>query len=404
MSGKPEKKPKLLQWRLEALGHSILEGLAARIPGPWVFHLGEFLGGIAWHLMPSRRQTTVRNLRIAFAGEKSLAEIHQLAPETFRRTGANLMSAAHTARLPAGKLNNAMRIENRELLEQALSEGKGIVLLLAHMGNWEILSRIIHLFPPGTKTGAFYRPLNNPWLDQRVLRRRQLDGTRMFSKRDNPLRVAAFLRDGGVAGVLADQRAGKQGQLVPFFGRLTRVSPLPSLLARRSKATVLAMSLTCEAPGKWVATFHPVAEPQHTPQCMAALETAMKSSPLDVFWLQERWKVYVKPHRPLNQWLDDDSLRGTHPHRILCWLHQNAPADAIPAAWTHPDARYETVREEEIANRDANQVLSWLSALEDSQPLPFDFLLCTRRAPGELAEACKARGIPLVSLDSSQGS
>lgn len=402
MSGKPEKKPKLLQWRLEALGHSIVEGIAGQLPGPWVFRLGEFLGGLAWHLMHERRNTTLRNLRIAFAGEMDLAAIRQLGRDTFRRTGANLISAAHTARLPADRLGDAMRIENRELLESALAEGKGIVLLLAHMGNWEILSRIIHLFPPGTKTGAFYRPLNNPVLDARVLRRREADGTRMFSKRDNPLRVAAFLREGGVAGVLADQRAGKQGQLVPFFGRLTRVSPLPSLLARRSKSTVLAMSLTCEAPGKWVATFHPVAQPHHTAHCMAALESAMKSSPLDVFWMQERWKVYVRPTRPLNRWLDDETLRGSRPHRVLCWLHPGAPADAVPAEWMHPDAIYETIRAEALAGKDSDRVLSWLAALEDSQPLPFDFLLCTRRAPGELAEACKARGIPVISLASPQ--
>lgn len=400
MRSKPPKKPKSLQWQIEALGHSVIEGMAGLLSGASVFRLGEILGGLAWQLMPSRRNTTIRNLRIAFAGEKSLGEIHQLGRETFRRTGANLISAAHTARLPAEKLGHVLRLENRDLLENALAGGKGIVLLLAHMGNWELLSRIIHLFPPGTRTGAFYRPLNNPLLDQRVLRRRQVDGTRMFSKRDNPLRVAAFLREGGVVGVLADQRAGHQGQLVPFFGRLTRVSPLPSLLARRSKSTVLAMSLSCEAPGKWVATFHAVDQPQQTQQCMTALETAMKSHPIDVFWMQERWKVYVRSHRPLNQWLDVQNLRGSRPHRILCWSQPDL-LEEIPEEWHHPDAIYEHVRAEQLAGKNAGQVHHWLATLEDTQPLPFDFVLCNGRAPDGLAKACKARGIPVISLSPS---
>lgn len=398
MSGKSTKKPKLLQWRLEALGHSVIEGIVGQLPRSWVFYLGELMGGVAWHVMPGRRNTTLRNLRIAFAGEQDLPALRRLARETFRRTGASLLSAVHTARIPANQLGNTLRIENIELLEQARADGKGVLLLLAHMGNWELLSRIIRLFPRGTRTGAFYQPLTNPLLDALIRSRRETDGTVMFSKRENLLRIAGFLRGGGVAGVLADQRAGKQGQLVPFFGRLTRVSPLPSLLARRSKCSVLTMSLICEGPGKWVARLNTVAEPHNTMNCMAALEAAMKASPLDVFWMQERWKVYVRPKRPLTQWLDDETLRGTHPHRVLCWLHPGAPDDAIPAEWLHPDAVYERVHGEKIAGKDADQLLKWLTAQEDSQPLPFDFALCTRHAPGELAEACKARGIPVISL------
>jgi KDO2-lipid IV(A) lauroyltransferase len=130
-----------------------------------------------------------------------------------------------------------IHVENIELLEQSLAGGKGVVLLLSHMGNWEILSRLVHFFPRGSKAGAFYRPLNNRLLDKRVLDRRQADGTRMFSKGDNPLHVAGFLREGGIVGILADQRVGHQGELVEFFGRITRASPLPSLLARRSKSS-----------------------------------------------------------------------------------------------------------------------------------------------------------------------
>ena len=133
-------------------------------------------------------------------------------------------------------------IENLDLLEQALAGGRGVVLLLSHMGNWELLSRIIHFFPKDSKAGAFYRPLNNRLLDERVLARRQADGTRMFSKHDAFHQVASFLRERGIVGILADQRVGGHGELVRFFGRLTRASPLPSLLARRSKSSVLALS------------------------------------------------------------------------------------------------------------------------------------------------------------------
>lgn len=328
---------------MECLGHSIIEGLVALLPGPWVFRLGEMLGGLAWYFMPVRRKIVLRNLRIAMAGECGFSEIQEMAKASFRRTAGNLISAARTAQVAPEKLGEIIHIENLELLEQALAKGKGVVLLLAHMGNWEILSRIVHLFPPGSKTGAFYRPLNNKLLDERILRRRQADGTRMFSKRDPFHRVTGFLRDGGIVGVLADQRVGLQGEVVPFFGRLARTSPLPSLLARRARAEVLALSLVTESPGKWKAAFVPVEEPHHTKHCMAALESAMNASVIDVFWLQERWKVWVGKKRPVSLWLGSSGVSGVKPLRMVLWLAGGAATWRPPTEWLHPELRCEAV-------------------------------------------------------------
>jgi KDO2-lipid IV(A) lauroyltransferase len=413
LSRRPKKSKKTLQWRLECLGHSLLEGVTMLLPGPLVFRFGEMLGGLAWHLLPQRRKIVLRNLRIAFAGEKELPEIHRLAKETFRRSGANLVSVAHTARLSPEQLGKVIHIENLDLLEQALATGKGVVLLLAHMGNWELLSRLVHLFPKGGKAGAFYRPLNNPLLDARVLARRQADGTRMFSKRDPFHQVTGFLREGGIVGILADQRVGMQGEVVPFFGRLTRTSPLPSLLARRAKAEVLALALVTESPGKWKAVFLPVEKPHGTPHCMAALEAAMKASPADVFWLQERWRTFVKKFRPFTKWLEPAVTGGAKPHRALIWLSPAARDWKPDDAWFHPDVIYEAAVPADVTvpewlspetkihllppSGSASDTHRALSGIDASDVFPIDFIL-TRKAPPALVQAAGSGLIPLVSL------
>lgn len=413
LSRRTPKPEKTLQWRLECLAHSVLEMFVAVLPGPLVFRFGEMLGALAWHFLPQRRRIVLRNLRIAFAGEKELPEIILMAKETFRRSGANLVSVAHTARLAPDELGKVIHIENLDLLENALATGKGVVLLLAHMGNWELLSRLVHLFPPGSKAGAFYRPLNNPLLDARVLARRQADGTRMFSKRDPFHQVTGFLREGGIVGILADQRVGMKGEVVPFFGRLTRSSPLPSLLARRAKAEVLALSLVTERPGKWKAVFLPVEKPYSTPHCMAALENAMKAGPTDVFWLQERWKVFVKRYRPFDKWLSPEALTGAKPHRALMWLAGVPDAWRPLENWFHPDVIYEAAisagsRAPEWLPKDtrihslpplesARDIQRAISSFESTATLPFDFII-TRKAPPAMRQAAAAELIPLVSL------
>ncbi len=393
-----ESHPKRWKWRLEWLAQTALEKLAGLLSGPLAFRVGEILGGLAYLLMSSRRQIVLRNLRIAFYPEKPLPELRQMVRTTFRRTGANLFSALHSSQLSAAEVSEIVTLENPELVSEVLSRRFGVVLMPSHMGNWEILTRIHHKFPPGHRNGAFYRPLNNPLLDARVLAQREAEGCRLFSKRDSFHQATAFLREGGILGILADQRVGIQGERVRFFGRLTRASPLPSLLARRSKTEVLAISLVTDSPGKWRMRFHPLDGPICTEKCMAAIERAIKASPLDYFWLQERWKIYISPHRTIRQWLGPDVVGKGTPHRALLWLPGTPAGWDLPEEWTHPDVTYETIPKSADPPPTARRKLTdLLGKIDAAHALPIDYIL-TCRASKSLIQAAQHNSIPLISL------
>jgi len=346
-----------LKWRVEWLAQSVAERLIALLPGTWVFHLGEALGRVLWHLMPFRRRVVIKNLRLVLAGEESMERIEQTAHASFVRSLANLLSAVHTAYLPRAVLESRVVVENPEVLEAAVQCGKGCLLLPPHMGNWEILSRIKRLYPEGHAQGALYRPLNNPHLDARLAVRRQSEGTRMFSKRDSLLAITGFLREGGIIGVLADQRAGYQGVIANFFGRLTRVSPLPTLLMRRCKVSGMAVSIRTTAPGRWAMKYHPVAEPRDAAACAAAIERAMRESLVDVFWFQDRWECYLRKKRTIRDWLGDEPMRSVRsPHRALCWLVDVPDPQPLADRWQHPDVVYELVLGED------QEIPTWASA------------------------------------------
>ncbi len=410
-SESPEKHPLHWKWRLEWLVQTGIEKLAGILPGPFVFRIGELLGVLAWYFMKERRQVVLRNLRIALHGEHDLPALRVMARQSFRRTGANLLSALHTTGLTMDRIESVVTVENPELVEQALRRSPGVVLLPCHMGNWEVLTRIHRTFPPGHANGALYRPLNNPLIDARVLAQREMEGTRLFSKRDSFHVITGFLREGGILGILADQRVGQQGERVRFFGRLTRASPLPSLVARRSKSQVLGMSLITTAPGKWRIRYHELNGPATTANCMDAIERSMKASPLDYFWFQERWKMYLRPKRSLGEWLGPDTLGSGTPHRALLWLPGTPAGWQLPEAWTHPDVIYEVVTDRTVPPRsfgnlylhagpdhdDRDSLIRLLEKIDASAALPVDFIL-TRDASKALAKAARRNVIPLISL------
>lgn len=406
------------KWRAEYLVQTALEHAVGRLSGPAAFRLGELLGGLAWHLMKSRRRTVLRNLRIALHGKYDLPELETQVRESFRRTGANLVSAAHTSRLARAELDRILHVENLEILSDALTAGRGMVIMPPHMGNWEILSRMNGRFPGDPPQGAFYRPLNNPFLDARIHAQRSADGTRLFSKRDGFHQVTGFIRSGGIVGILADQRVGRQGEVVRFFGRLTRASPLPALMARRSKCPAFSLSLATVAPGKWSVRFHPMEGPATTPACMMALETAMATRVLDVFWLQDRWKVYVDADFTIRDWLgpeSDDPSETSTPHRALLWMAGDPWQ--LPDSWRHREVRYEVVLTHDQAlppgldpawkihrlpaQFDSDTPSAALHAIDRTDPLPVDFLLARSAAKG-LKKA--VRQLPATFVDLSAAS
>lgn len=381
-----------IKWRAEWLAQSGAEWIIARLPGPLVFRFGSVFGSLLWHVMGHRRRIVLKNLRIAFAGEKNLPELRELARQSFRRSVANLVSAVHTAHMDYEDFRACVELENPELAEATVQRGNGMLLLPPHMGNWEILSRFNHLFPAGHEVGAFYRPLNNPYLDARLAEKRQSEGTRLFSKRDSLHNVGAFLKSGGMIGILADQRVGRQGEVTSFMGRLTRSSPLPRLLIRRCGCTAIAISVRTLSPGRWSVRYHSVKEPGETAACMAAIERAMRESPVDVFWFQDRWKIYHPHQKGLSGWLGSAEARSSrNPHRALVWL-PTCPADwVLDEKWRHSDVVYEFAKETGTANPiwlPENAVVHEVSAIKTisdiqreithidaSAALPLDFIL-----------------------------
>lgn len=409
----PARRP--VRWRLEYLAYRGLELAIGVLPSGFAARLGGALGAAGYHVFGKRRRTVLRNLRIAFAGEKSMDEITALSREVFRRTGANLVASLHTATVDRRGLERSVEVAGLEKFQAAVREGRGVVVVLAHMGNWEALAQQFPLMiPEGYKGATVYRPLNNPLLNKRVEDTRAQAGTGLFSKKDSPLAMTAFLREGGVLGMLSDQRAGDAGEILPFMGRMTSCTPLPSIFARRTHARVMGVSLTTLSPGRWRLMFHELKGEPTTAGCMALLEELIRTSPADVFWLQDRWRpgrrdpLVIAGKLPRDA-TPPDSLK---PRRVLVWLdavpatapelppgvpadivyEYVLPAGAVRPAWLAASARVHTWS--------AGRVGEALAEADASEVLPVEAVVMLR-ANQALSKACRRAQMSSLNLEKS---
>src|SRR5205823_1756410 len=178
------------------------------------------------------------------------------------------------------------------------------------------------------RNASVYQRLGNRFIDEHVRRTRSRTGLELFDRKDGFQPVIELLRSGGGVGVLCDQHAGDHGVWTPFFGRLASTSSLAALLAKRTRAALVAAGGYTDGLARWRMVF---IERFDTADASAAaltskinqiIEQQIRRAPEDWFWVHNRWKtprpnfllarykrgVYLPPHL---------SAQNLKPFRIL---------------------------------------------------------------------------------------
>jgi KDO2-lipid IV(A) lauroyltransferase len=350
MSDEPEEeKQPTLAHRLEYALYRAAEKLLGLASLGTVTRLGEVLGQVAWMISPKHRRLVTRNLRIATATEApDAAEIRRRVRETFVRAGGNLLGSIRAVTMQPAELREHITMTGLEHMRVPVENGRGVVVVWAHMGNWEVLAQLVPELGPLVRGGPIYRPLENPLLDRLTVRRRSQQGAVLFNKHDGFNGPAAILRSGGVVSVMTDQRAGGHGELCPFFGRLSSCTPLPGLLARRTGAAMVTLSITSLSTGRWQLAVRPVPDKARTPEILRHLEVAMRDRLTDVFWFHDRWRVdRVRPLSFFTKESPTEAARtSTVPTRIVATLPAADPAAVeclLALLELRPDARIDVL-------------------------------------------------------------
>ncbi len=274
--------------------------LVLSLPLIVVYRLGQTLGFLGWLLAVPYRRLVKENLAIAYGSSKTPTEIARLARQHFQTLGANLLSSIKTVRSDPAGIREVCPVEGIEHAIAALDQGKGIVMVLSHMGNWELYAPLCQVLPQ-YKWSCIYQPLGNKYIEAYVQKARSR-ATLMFNRKNGFNGPTAFLREGGAVGVLIDQHAGDRGTWTPLFGRLASTSTLSGILTRRTEAILVPMAVVTTGPARWkLVIFPPVPSvaADGTPLEVEAitarlnqtLERQVNTSPADWFWVHNRWKT-----------------------------------------------------------------------------------------------------------------
>lgn len=260
---------------------------------------GRCLGYLVWAAFPGRRRIVARNMRIVASPMLRGSKLSALVRRNMVRTTMNMACTFKTGLMTDKEFQRSVTLNGAEDFENLAAGGDCVIGCIPHAGNWEVLARIRPLFPRVKRFGSMYRRLDNPILEDIVYKSRTRYGCEMFSNKKGLKEVFRLAKEGGMLGVLSDQFT-QQGMFLPYFGKVTGTTPLPSLIYKRRKGRghLLAVSTRNTGLGKWEAVLGREIEipegdldtAEITLLVNQALETVQKESIIDGFWMHHRWK------------------------------------------------------------------------------------------------------------------
>lgn len=293
-------------WLVQAALFYLGTWLVAWMPERLASQLGGLVGLAMYRQLRRRRQIAEQNITASLAYMRQqpewcceLSGAPAIAKEAFRSIGRSLTESCRLYHGRGEGVIARIEVRGREHYEAARAQGKGLIFLTGHCGNWELAALgFSALF--NVPMAVVARRQNNPYLNRMVERMRTGYHNSIIYK-DNALRtMLSVIRKNGVVGLLVDQAVvPAEGCLVSFLGRPAWASRAPVVLARKTGVPVLPSFIHRED-DRHVIEFEPALDFSHgsdedalqadVQRYSSAIERCIVRYPTDWYWVHRRWK------------------------------------------------------------------------------------------------------------------
>jgi Kdo2-lipid IVA lauroyltransferase/acyltransferase len=263
-----------------------------------------FIGAfrLFYHLVPRQRLIALHNLRRAFP-EKSWEEILKITRGVYRNMGIVAAEFFDIPRWTKENIGEMVDSEGLENCRKALDKGRGVLMFVAHFGNWELEAVAASLLIK--PVAAIYRPLDNALLDQLVLRVRTATGNTLLDKNRAMRAMLRSLKRNEMLGILIDQNVDYyEGVFVDFFGRPACTTDGLAILALHTGAPVLPAYMARLPDGRYRLVIGPEVAVvdtgnrnadilANTQRFTRVIEETVRQYPDQWLWVHQRWKTQL---------------------------------------------------------------------------------------------------------------
>jgi KDO2-lipid IV(A) lauroyltransferase len=288
------------QNRLEYIGLKLLIVIVFLLGRKIARFFGKIIAFIVFYFVPFRKQLVLTNISLSFS-EKSKEEINRIAKNTYKTFIRVFIDMFFISKMPDEDIEK-MLFYDKNMIEKALSKGKGLVLLSAHFGNWELSALA---FAKKYPVALIVAKQSNDFVDTMIESFRSKEGFNVLNfPRDDKMsfrKIVKVLRKNQVLAILGDQDAGHKGIFLPFMGRLASTPKGPAFFALRAGSPIITAFGVCQKDGSMKMKLEEIQMPNSGNEekdieiintiYNKRLEGVIKENPDQWFWFHRRWNT-----------------------------------------------------------------------------------------------------------------
>ncbi len=218
----------------------LVASILARISEERLVRLARAIATLLSRLDKRRKSDARANLDFVYGASMEEHEKERIIERGYLNLAYNVLDFLRLSCMEEERLFSRIRIEGEEHLQKALKDGRPMVIVTAHYGDWELGSlfvgrRIKNLTIVG-------RMLKQAALNEQIIKTRERFGITLLDERGALKSLMSALKKGQNVGIVVDQNTLKElGILVDFFGKRARHTHAASILARRFDAYIMPM-------------------------------------------------------------------------------------------------------------------------------------------------------------------
>lgn len=264
------------------------------MPLSWHQAIGRVVGRAYFALNKKRRLIAQCNIEHCFP-ELSKATRDELLKKNAEETGMWFCETPYVWFSSPERAMTKATIKNPEKLQKAFDKQKGVVIVMPHFGNWEMMN---YYLPQNYPSACMYKEADSATLEKIITDSRERVGTKMFTVDMTGVRQALkHLKKGNLLVILSDHLPERTaGVYAPFFGLRALTGKMTHTFARHNQADVLVVTATRKPKGAgFEIEFHDVEDMDSKDPLAAAtglnnaIEKIVRTKPEQYQWLYKRF-------------------------------------------------------------------------------------------------------------------
>lgn len=234
----------------------LLEVIIPLFPLKFVQFAARVKGKVFYYILPIRKKTAVSNLKLAFPG-KSRKEINDIVKLCYVNEITVIFEFFYLKKLSIKRLGGFLKVENIELIVEKLKQGKGLIFISGHFGNWELTAFGVPKLL-NKSLSVVVKEQTNKKVNKGINGIRTSGGNKMIDMRNSIREILTALKNNEMVAMLGDQAAPKENVKVNFFVKEVPTFEGTAKIAIKTGAAVLFGVSTRNDDGTYSLKFHEI--------------------------------------------------------------------------------------------------------------------------------------------------